>query len=248
MEKELFEQQFIFNPFQSIGLDYPLLYINGSTIVNTWLVLLLLTALILVCRSKLGKKNSVLRYMIISGVHSFMNLVQQTMGFFNYSHFAFVFSIFIFILLCNCVAIIPWTTEPTKDINTTLAFGLISFFYKEVYGIKAHGIKAYIQEFLKPFFLMLPINIIGHFSKIVSISFRLFGNIFGGAIIMDLYHSVISSSVILELIGLLSGINFIILGFFGIFEGLIQAFVFAMLTLTYLALAIQSDATGESHA
>jgi F-type H+-transporting ATPase subunit a len=86
---------------------------------------------------------------------------------------------------------------------------------------------------------MLPLNVIGKLSSIISISFRLFGNIFGGAIITKLYFGAIGGSIILELLGLLSGLNFLIVAFFTLFEGLLQAFVFAMLTLTYLALSTQ---------
>ncbi|MEX0939804.1 MAG: F0F1 ATP synthase subunit A [Candidatus Babeliales bacterium] len=237
-ELEVLEQ---WNPFAWLGLDYTFLKFNLVTILNTWFIIGLLTILLIVCRLYLNKKQSVLYYLITSVINSFMDLVTQTLGFFAYNHFLLVFSLFLFILFCNCISVIPWTTEPTQDINTALAFGLIAFFYKEYQGIKANGFRVYIQEFLEPFFIMFPVNLIGHFSKIISISFRLFGNIFGGAIIMELYKGLIAGSLLLELIGLLTGLNFIILLFFGVFEGLIQAFVFAMLTLTYLSLALQKD-------
>lgn len=133
----------------------------------------------------------------------------------------------------------PLIEEPTRDLNTTLALGCISFFYKEYQTIAVHGIMHYFKEFLHPFVIMFPINVIGHFSKIISISFRLFGNIFGGSIIIQLYTKSIGSSVILELIGLASGMNLLMIAFFVLFEGIIQAFVFTMLTLTYLAIALQ---------
>ena len=242
---EIFEQT-LWNPFAWLGLDYAFLNINASTVVNTWLVLLLLLTILTVCRLFLTKKQSVLRYLVITGASSFIDLVTQTLGSFMYNHFVFIFSLFIFILLCNWVSIIPWATEPTQDLNTTLALGLIGFVYKEVQGIKSTGFWGYIKEFFRPFFIMFPINVIGHFSKIISISFRLFGNIFGGSMIMELYQHAIAGSFILETVGLFSGLNFLILLFFGIFEGLIQAFVFAMLSLTYLTLAIQEEPAGET--
>lgn len=101
-----------------------------------------------------------------------------------------------------------------------------------------------MKEFFHPFFVMFPLNLISHFSKIISISFRLFGNIFGGSIITQIYTSAISVSFFAELFGLFSGINFLVLSFFILFEGLIQAFVFTMLTLTYLAIAVQSEEEG----
>lgn len=239
-------EQHTWNLGTYFGVDSTLLTINSTTVLNTWFILLLLTILLCIFRLFLPYKTSIMRFLIVSGVTSFMDLITQTLGKFIYGHFVFITSLFIFIMLCNCIAVIPWTTEPTQDLNTALALGLVSFFYKEFYAITTQGFRRYAQEFFRPFFLMFPVNVIGHFSKVISISFRLFGNIFGGSIIMELYKSVISGSLIFELFGLCSGINFVILLFFGIFEGLIQAFVFSMLSLTYLALALQEEPAGET--
>jgi F-type H+-transporting ATPase subunit a len=240
MEIESFEQNQV-NIGSWFGIESSFLTISLGTIFNTWFILLLLILILLLFRFSLERKKSTLAYILLSATESFMELISQTLGKFIYKHFAFITSLFIFILFCNCIAVIPWTTEPTTDLNTTLALGLVSFFYKEYYAIKTQGLWGYFQEFLRPFFLMLPVNIIGHFSKIISISFRLFGNIFGGSIIMELYRHAIAGSLLLELLGLFSGLNFLILIFFGLFEGIIQAFVFSMLSLTYLALALQED-------
>src|SRR5690606_8858231 len=143
--------------------------------------------------------------------------------------------------LCNTASIIPLLDEPTRDLNTALALGIISFIYIQVFTIKAHGIKSYIGGFFKPFFVMFPLNIIGKLSSIISVSFRLFGNIFGGSIITKLYFTAIQGSVLFELAGILTGMNLLIVLFFTLFEGLLQAFVFAMLTLTYLSIGSQES-------
>lgn len=238
-------QNATWNPLSLIGLDYQWASINIKTVLNTWLVLIIITLALVFINYCLTKKNLVIHYLITKSTQSFMDLVSQNLGSFVYNYFALVASLFIFILLCNWITLIPWTYEPTKDLNTTLALGLISFFYKEIEGIKMHGLKNYLKEFLEPFSIMLPINIIGHFSKIISISFRLFGNIFGGAVIMELYQHAIELSLWGQIAGLFSGVNFLIILFFGVFEGLIQAFVFAMLTLTYLTIAVYDEHAGE---
>ena len=138
--------------------------------------------------------------------------------------------------------------EPTASINTTLALAIIGFFYIQIHAIKHHGIKEYAKEYFQPFFLMLPLHIVGKLSNIVSMSFRLFGNIFGGATISKIYLSLIKSSIVYEVLGILSGINFIFPLFFGLLEGLLQAFVFTMLTLSYLSIALNSETdTHEAH-
>lgn len=229
------------NLLASFGIDHPLLYVNTDTIINTWLVLGVLLVVVLIMRYFLLKKKSIGRFIATSFISSFIDLTTETLGSFFYNHTAFITSIFTFILLCNCIGVIPWAEEPTRDLNTPVALGIISFIYKEVYAIKIHGFMGYLKEFTHPFFVMLPLNIIGHLSKVVSLSFRLFGNIFGGSIISTVWKTLISSSAFAQLFGLISGINLLVLLFFGVFEGVIQAFVFSMLALTYLSIAINPE-------
>jgi F-type H+-transporting ATPase subunit a len=238
---EAFEvSSFTWSPLGYLGIEHDLLKLNGSTIINTWIVIALIGGILFFVRV-LIHKNEIVRHLALTATRTLVELIEQNMGSFIYSHFLLVAALFIFILVCNWIIIFPWTKEPTTDINTTLAVALIAFLYKEFAGIRARGIWGYLEEFLEPFFIMAPINVISHFSKIISLSFRLFGNIFGSSIIMDLYTHVISFSWLTELAGLLTGVNFVVILFFGLFEGLIQAFVFAMLTLTYISLAIQKE-------
>lgn len=229
------------NPLSYFGFQNPLLFLNKETVVNTWIVLAVLACLIIIARVYLSKKTSIGRYIAINYVRSFIDLCSQSFGFFSYNHTAFIIAIFTFILLCNIISILPWVEEPTIDLNTTLALGLISFCYIQWHAIRAHGIKEYVKEYFVPFFFMFPMHVIGKLSTIVSISFRLFGNIFGGATIVSIYSTVVQASWLAELLTMISGLNIIIVGFFIIFEGFLQAFVFAMLTLTYLSIALAHD-------
>jgi F-type H+-transporting ATPase subunit a len=153
--------------------------------------------------------------------------------------------LFFFILYCNLISLIPFLEEPTADLNTTLALGIISFFYINIYSIKKHGLKHYIAEFFKPFFLMFPLHIIGKLASIISISFRLFGNLFGGAVITKIFMGTTGQAPTawyLYAIPLFGSFASIVISiFFGIFEGFIQAFVFAMLSLTYLSTELASE-------
>jgi F-type H+-transporting ATPase subunit a len=218
--------------------EHPLFTVNSEIILHTWIIMLLL-ALMLSCVNFFLHHTVLGRFILMRFVSFFIDLTQQSLGTFVFSHCVFAASLFIFIALCNTAPLIPWLEEPTRDLNTTLALGIISFLYVQAASIKSRGIGAYIKDFFKPFFVMLPLNIVGKLSSIVSISFRLFGNIFGGAIITKLYFTFISGSIILETLGLVSGLNFLMIGFFTLFEGLLQAFVFAMLTLTYISLGTQ---------
>jgi len=140
-------------------------------------------------------------------------------------------SLFMFLLLCNWIGIIPlpYFGEPTKDLNTTLSLGIMGFVLAHYAGIKTKGFKKYTKEYFEPIFLMMPLNVIGELAKIVSISFRLFGNIMGGSIII-LVVSYLTYSILLP-----PFLN----AFFGIFVGTIQAFVFTMLTLVYISVQVK---------
>lgn len=239
MEGTNFLTTHTWKPFARFNLTHPFFTVNKETIVNTWLVLLVILALIVIVRFFLRQKSGVMKFLILSFAEFFIDLTKQTLGRFSSKHFYFTTAVFVFIALCNTITLFPWTEEPTADINTTLAMGILAFIYSQVYAIRAHGIWNYIKEYFTPIFVMMPLHVIGKLASIISLSFRLFGNIFGGAVISKIYLSAISGSLVLEIVGLPLGL--IITFFFVLFEGMLQAFVFAMLALTYLSIAIVGD-------
>ncbi|MCF8068267.1 MAG: F0F1 ATP synthase subunit A [Desulfobacterales bacterium] len=138
-------------------------------------------------------------------------------------------ALFMFLVLSNWLGIIPHLEEPTKDLNTPLSLGLMGFVIAHVAGIRVKGLKKYISAYFEPMFFMMPLNLIGELAKVVSIAFRLFGNIMGGSIII-LVVSYLTYSVILP-----PFLN----AFFGLFVGTIQAFVFTMLTVVYISVQVK---------
>lgn len=140
-----------------------------------------------------------------------------------------IVSLFLFLLISNWLGLIPHLQEPTKDLNTPLSLGVMGFAIAHYAGIKSKGFKAYILEYFQPIFFMMPLNLIGELAKIVSISFRLFGNVMGGSIII-LVVSYLTYNVVLP--PLLNA-------FFGLFVGTIQAFVFTMLTVVYISVQVK---------
>jgi F-type H+-transporting ATPase subunit a len=140
-----------------------------------------------------------------------------------------VVALFLFMLLSNWLGIIPHLEEPTKDLNTPLSLGIMGFVIAHWAGIKSKGFKAYAAEYFQPMFFMMPLNVIGELAKIVSISFRLFGNIMGGSIIILVVSHLTYSIALPPLLN----------GFFGLFVGTIQAFVFTMLTVVYISVQVK---------
>lgn len=231
-------------PFKQFGYTHPFFNINSVTVVNTWIVILVLIVLILPMRFFLSRKQSVIRFLTMTYISAFIDLIEQALGSFYYQHFCFMTALFTFIAVCNMISILPGIEEPTQDINTTLALGIIAFVYTHAVVIHRHGFIAYAREYFQPFFVMFPLNIVGHLASILSISFRLFGNIFGGATITHLFMAGVraySGPTIMGIFALICGSIMMIplTIIFGVFEGLIQAFVFFMLSLTHLAMSMQ---------
>jgi F-type H+-transporting ATPase subunit a len=144
-------------------------------------------------------------------------------------YFPLILSVFLFVAFSNWLGIIPKLAEPTKDLNTPLGLGLLGFVIAHYSGIRTKGIVGYLKEYCDPIFFMAPLNVIGELAKVISISFRLYGNIMGGAIIILVVSNLVYSLILPP----------VLVMFFGLFVGTIQAFVFTMLTLVYISLQVK---------
>lgn len=233
----LFEHH-TWEPFARFGLTNKFWIIHADTLMYTWIAMLIMIGLTIFARHAINQPDTVAGSLVEMYVRSLMDMVTQTLEHFKYRYCAFIGSLFTYILVCNVLVILPFMEEPTKDLNTTLALAIISFLYVQREGIRAHGLLGYLKELSKPIVLFFPLEVLGKLATIISLSFRLFGNIFGGSVISTMWGHAVSGSIIGQLAGLLLGINLIIMLFFGIFEGLIQAFVFSILSLTYLTMTI----------
>lgn len=236
----------VWKPFTALGLTNKFWTLQADTLTSTWVILGLICIVSFYISRCLKNENSLVRWVTVQYVQAFRDLLLQSLKSCPIEHLAMITSLFTFILLCNTIQIIPGLEEPTKDLNTTFALGLIAFLYVHGTSIRTKGLLHYLAHYFEPFALMFPLHVIGAISSVISLSFRLFGNIFGGFIISSLYASMLSGSIMAQTIGLITGTNIIMLCIFGIFEGLIQAFVFTMLTMTYLSMEIVSDDEEES--
>jgi F-type H+-transporting ATPase subunit a len=135
-----------------------------------------------------------------------------------------------FILFNNLMGSLPGFDSATANFNTTLACALVIFVATHIVGVRTHG-ASYVKQFLGPVWwlspLMLPIELISHFARILSLSVRLFGNMMGD-------HKVLA--IFLGLVAL--GIPVIFMGM-GIFIALVQTFVFTLLSILYITFALE---------
>ena len=204
--------------------------INIEVVIMTWIVFVLLIVFGLFAgrkRQLLPRPIQSVGELIISMLYG---LTEDALGKkLAKTYGPLVCALFMFLLISNWLGIIPHLEEPTKDLNTTLGLGVMGFFIAHYAGIKSKGFRVYIKEYFQPIFFMMPLNVIGELAKIVSISFRLFGNIMGGSIIILVVSYLTYNLVLPPLLN----------AFFGLFVGTIQAFVFTMLTVVYISVQVK---------
>ena len=181
---------------------------------------------------------------ILSGAYDFaLSVIGQE----NAKHVPLILAIFLYMFISNVIGIIPSFQSPTTNINTNLAAALFVLIYYNYFGIKEHGWN-YISKFTGPVkwmvMIMIPIQIIGHVVRPMSLSLRIFGNMNGDHLVMTMFYSLGWDfyrylSEVLGFIGEFIGISLmvifpLILYASGIFIAFIQAFVFSLLTMVYL--------------
>jgi F-type H+-transporting ATPase subunit a len=202
---------------------------NIETIKMTWIVMAALILFGFLSTRKVGILPNPFQVVGELFVSSFMGLAKDALGEdMAKKYFPLICTLFMYVLLSNWLGIIPMLSEPTKDLNTPLSLGLIGFVIAHYCGIRAKGFKNYLKGYMEPIFFMAPLNIISELSKVISISFRLYGNISGGAIIILVVSSLVYSLALPPVLNC----------FFGLFVGTIQAFVFTMLTLVYISVQV----------
>jgi F-type H+-transporting ATPase subunit a len=208
----------------------------------TWLVILILSVTAIVASRKLRVRTpSRFQSFLEFAVTSLDNFVRGIVGNEARTLTPIIGAIFIYILSLNLFGLIPGFMSPTSNINTTVALALCTFALVQFYGISRLGPINYVKHFLgEPIWLgplMLPIHVIGELAKPLSLSIRLFGNIFGEETVI----AILILITVKVLLGM-SGALYVPLQFpmmlFGIFTAVVQALVFSMLTGIYIAVAV----------
>jgi len=173
--------------------------------------------------------------------------------------FPLVLTLFLYILLCNWLSVlpIPFVLPPTQSVNVTVGLALMVYVLTHYYGIRQKGMAHHFKGYLQPFPFLLPLNVVGDLGRTMSHGFRLFGNMLGGVLLMGVAPVVVSRLLGVSLQAVLGGLLglgpgsvelaarvlapplvtpvFVILnGWFGLFAGLIQALVFTLLAIAYI--------------
>lgn len=203
----------------------------NATVVYTWVVMLLLVVGSWLVTRRLttderpSRWQSILEAVVVFVQDETRAITEQDPK----PYLPFVGTLFLFITAANVIGVVPGFEAPTGSLSLTTALALCVFFAVPYYGIRKRGLLGYLKNYIEPNAIMLPFNLISEFSRTLSLAVRLFGNMMSGRILVAIMLSLIPLfiPVALEMLGLVIG--------------LIQAYIFAILALVYIA-----GATGES--
>ena len=229
---------------RALGRDVP----AGAQVIPDYIAMLIviaiaLTALSLFVRSRLSVENpGSLQIALEDFVTGFQGLLADFVGPKGPNYLPLVASVFVVILLSNLSGLVPGLMAPTTNLNVTLGCALTVWVYYHYHGFKEQGVVAYLKHFAVPpgspvlmAPLMLLIEIIAHTARVLSLSLRLFGNIFGEELVIIILASLVPFIVPLPMM------------FLGLLTGTLQALIFAILTMVYLGGAVAVEHHDEAH-
>ncbi len=199
----------------------------NATIVFTWLVMGLLTLISWLVTRGLSTGTELSRWqnlleVLVTGINDqILQVSHQDPG----RYLPFVGTLFLYIAMANLLNIVPGYMAPTGSLSTTTALAICVFIAVPIYGIAYEGSVSYMKHYVKPSWLMLPFNIIGEISRTIALAVRLYGNIMSGTVIVAILLSLTPYlfPIVMQLLGLLTG--------------MIQAYIFAVLAMVYIASA-----------
>lgn len=202
-----------------------------DTIVNMWIVTILLSIFALIVNSKIKKAKasevpSNFLNVVELLVESIDGLVESTMGDQNIKRFSpYILTLACFLALANLFGLLGFS-PPTSDYSVTLSLALVTFVLTQFWSFRnAGGFLGYLKGFTEPMAFLTPLNVIGELANPISLSFRLFGNVMSGGIIMGLLY---------QALGYFAPLLAPLHAYFDVFSGLLQTFIFIMLTMIFV--------------
>lgn len=211
-----------------------------ETVTTTWIIMALLILFSYVATKNFERVPKGLQNVVELLVDGINKLTAQTMGEDKIAFAPYIGTLIIYLVCANLAGLFGFR-PPTADVNTTMGLALMTFVMIHFFGMKSKGVGTYLKGFLEPFPVMLPLNLIGELATPISLSFRLFGNIVGGVIIMSLLYGGLATLSLKLGIGIpifQTGIPAPLHIYFDVFAGVLQSFIFSMLTMVFISIAM----------
>ncbi len=212
-----------------------------STVVTTWAII----AVIWICSWLITRRLRVDPGPLQTATEGVITSIEDAVAAVDAQHaqriMPFIGSLWIFLVIANLSSLIPGVHAPTRDLSATSAFAMVVFLSTHWFGIRIQGLKEYLRHYLTPSPILLPFNLISEITRTVALAVRLFGNM------MSLEMAAL---LILLVAGFLAPVPILMLH---VIEALVQAYIFGMLALIYVAGGLQShkpykNEQGDSHA
>ncbi|MBN1218322.1 MAG: F0F1 ATP synthase subunit A [Anaerolineae bacterium] len=203
----------------------------NATIVFTWLMMIILVggAWLVTRNLSTGVKISHWQSLLEVVVFAIRNEIRQVANQEASRYLPFIGTLFLFISVSNFLSIVPGYQAPTGSLSTTSALAICVFFAVPVYGIMERGLIGYLKRYIQPSPILLPFHIISEFSRTLALAIRLFGNVMSGSLIAALLLSIAPLFVPVLFEG------------FGLLIGQIQAYIFAILAMVFIASAARTQ-------
>jgi F-type H+-transporting ATPase subunit a len=200
-----------------------------NTVVTTWLVMAIIALASYLLTRRLSLQPSLGQEIVESLFEAVEKTIKEVLPMDPWLVLPVLGTLWIFIGFANLTGLLPGLRTPTADINTTCAFAVISFSLTHVYGIMTEGIRDYLRHYREPTWFLLPFHLMAEVTRTVALAVRLFGNMLSGEMI---------ALILLGVVGFLVPIPFAMLH---IIIGVIQAYIFGVLTLVFIAGGINPD-------
>ncbi len=200
-----------------------------NTVVVTWGIMLALTAAAWVVTRRLNDAPGSWQVVAEGIVVAIEEAIRSVLPDHYRQVMPFIASLWVFIVVANLVSLIPGLRSPTGDLSLTVGLAILVFLAVHWYGIRSHGLKSYLRHYLQPNPILLPFHLISEITRTLALAVRLFGNIFS---------LQMAALLVLLVAGFLAPVPVLMLH---IIEAVVQAYIFGMLALIYVAGAIQSQ-------
>lgn len=201
----------------------------GPIVITTWLLMLVLGVFSWLATRKLSvDKPSGVQAMLEGAIGSMEQAIQAVAPAYGAELLPFIGTLWIYLVAANLAGLIPGLGSPTAHLSQTAALALLAFLSVHWYGVKTSG-WGYLRHYLAPTPLMLPFHLLSEISRTIALAVRLFGNI------MSIELAVL---LVLLVAGFLAPVPLLLLH---IVEALVQAYIFGMLALIYIAGALQTQ-------
>ncbi|OOP56805.1 MAG: ATP synthase F0 subunit A [Candidatus Brocadia carolinensis] len=199
-----------------------------DTVITTWVVMAAIITICYLATRKLSIKPTFFQEILEAVFEAIEKTIKDILPLNPWLVVPVLGTLWILIGFSNLAGLIPGLKTPTADLNTTFAFALISFSMTHVIGIVTQGLKGYLLHYKEPTWILLPFHLIAEITRTVALAIRLFGNMLSGDMI---------AIILLGIVGLLVPIPFSLLH---IIIGLIQAYIFGVLTVVFIAGGIRT--------